>query len=195
MAYSIHTLSKLDQADVTFEEYSRRLKNLRLRSLQSDPDSWISAYESEVNQPNDFWWNRLKDSRAVHHILVKAGSDTDASNVQSALLAGEWLGFVVMIIPDAEDKSPEYLMSALYIDAQARGIGLGQRMVHQVLDTVKQHEAKVGEESPFCTASVRHGNDSALALYQKLGFRVINTDQIAEKEGRKYHTTEVRFDL
>jgi ribosomal protein S18 acetylase RimI-like enzyme len=195
MAHSVHTLPQVDPEESTFREYSRRLRDLRLKSLQSDPGSWISAYESEVNQPPEFWWNRLKEPRVIHHVLVKSDPEADPSDIHSALLAGEWLGFVVMIIPTAEDKSPEYSMSALYIDAQARGLGLGKRMVHKVIETVRQHKARAGEESPFCTTNVRHGNDSALTLYQKLGFRVIDADQIVEKEGRKYHTTEMRFDV
>lgn len=195
MAYSIYALPRLDQADATFREFSRRLKGLRLESLKADPDSWVSVYDSEVNQPDEFWWNRLKDSRAVHHILVKTTPEAGDADVQSTLLAGEWVGFVVIIIPDAENKSPEYLMSALYIDAQARGIGLGKQMVQQVIDTVRKHEVKAGHASPFCTASVRHGNNSALALYQKLGFRIVDADQIEEKEGRKYHATEIRYDV
>ncbi|KAK5053968.1 hypothetical protein LTR84_001930 [Exophiala bonariae] len=195
MAYSIHTLPKLDQADTTFQEFSRRLKNLRLQSLKADPDKWVSIYDSEVNQPDDFWWNRLQDSQAIHHILVKNTSESDGPDSKSVLLAGEWVGFVVIIVPDAENKSPEYLMNALYIDTQARGIGLGKRMVRQVIDTVRKHETKAGQAPPFCTASVRHGNDSALALYRKLGFRVVNADGIAEKEGRKYRTIEIRYDI
>lgn len=195
MAHSIHTLPNVAPEEVTFREYSQRLRTLRLKSLQADPGSWISTYESEVNQPPEFWWNRLKEPRAVHHVLVKNDPDTDSSDTNSALLSGEWLGFVVMLIPTAEDRSPEYEMSALYIDTQARGLGLGKRMVQKVIETVRQHKAEVGEESPSCVANVRHGNDSALRLYQHMGFRVIDADQIAEKEGRKYHTTEMRFDV
>jgi len=195
MAHSVYTLPKVGLEDSTFQEYSKRLRILRLKSLQADPDSWVSIYESEADQPPEFWWKRLREPRAVHHVLVRNDPSTDSSDTKSALLAGEWIGFVVMIIPGAEDRTPEYDMSALYIDAEARGLGLGKRMVQKVIDTVRQHETKVGEELPFCTASVRHGNESALGLYQKLGFRVINTDRIAEKEGRKYHTTDVRFDV
>ncbi|KEF56209.1 uncharacterized protein A1O9_07790, partial [Exophiala aquamarina CBS 119918] len=195
MPHSIYTLPKVDPKEATFREYSQRLRALRLKSLQADPGSWISAYESEVNQPPEFWWNRLKETRAIHHVLVKDDSEKVPCDIHSKLLAGEWLGFVVMIIPSAEDKTLEYEMSALYIDAQARGLGLGKRMVQKVIDTVRQHDAKVGEGSPFCVANVRHGNDSALSLYQHLGFLVIDADQIVEKEGKKYHTTEMRFDV
>jgi ribosomal protein S18 acetylase RimI-like enzyme len=55
--------------------------------------------------------------------------------------------------------------------------------------------ARVGREAGFCITDVRHGNDHALKLYQKLGFDITDRSKSTEKEGRTYYYTQLRLRL
>lgn len=201
-SFSIHTIPETASDKSTFFEYSSRLKKLRLESLKSDPDSWISVFESEVDQPPEFWFNRLSDPRAVHLVLVHDDPDSNSSSGEtSTLLESQWVGFVVIITPEndsaneAGQPSSEYIMSALYVDSDFRGRGLGRRLVQATIQTVRDDVLRATVASPVCITNVRHGNDHALRLYQKLGFEVIDSDHHGEKEGRPYKSTMLRINL
>lgn len=43
--------------------------------------------------------------------------------------------------------------------------------------------------------SVVHGNTTALKLYNKLGSQVTDEDEVEGKEGRTYHTTQLKMQL
>lgn len=185
----------------TLLEYSARLKALRLKSLKHDTGSFISKYESEVNEPPEFWLKRLTDPRAVHLVLCRHDSDDPSDTIQLTLLRSQWVGFVVIIAPDrnkdeaAAPTVPEWQMAALYVEAEVRGQSLGKRLVQATMDYIRNNSSSSAGSPPFCMTSVRHGNDLALQLYQKLGFRVVDANEQVEKEGRQYTATMLRIDL
>ncbi|KAJ9609918.1 hypothetical protein H2200_006247 [Cladophialophora chaetospira] len=197
-SFSIDVLPSPALNHDTLLQYSARLKALRLRSLKGDTKSFISKYESEVGQPEDFWLARLRNDRAVHLILAR--DSTESSDLE--LLQKQWVGFVVIVAPSrgnvkhtGQRSSAEWEMSALYIEPDVRGQGLGKRLVEATIDYIGKHGFKDEGETPVCLTSVRHGNDSALGLYQKLGFFVIEPNEHIEKEGRSYLATQLRFDF
>lgn len=116
-------------------------------------------------------------------------------------LENDLLGFVVIVGPDqsniskSSSASPEYLMSALFVDAEVRGCGLGKQLVQEAMMTVRKDALKNNLSAPFCTTGVRDGNDHALEMYQKLGFRIVFPDYQVVKEGRQYTSTVLRIDL
>ncbi|OAL23020.1 hypothetical protein AYO20_11082 [Fonsecaea nubica] len=197
-SFSVHTLPHPAQDHATFLEYSSRLKVLRLRSLKEDAKSFISSYESEASQPEEFWLNRLRDDHVTHLILLRH----DAQAKKSTLLEHQWVGFVVIVAPSPKavddsgrSSSAEWYMAALYVEPEVRGQGLGERLVQATIDHVRENSSRESGESPCCLTSVVHGNDNALNLYQKLGFRIIEPNQEVEKEGRKYLTTTLRMEV
>ena len=57
-------------------------------------------------------------------------------------------------------------------------------------------EARLQQCKPtYYTTSVLHGNENALELYQKLGFRIVEPNAHHEKEGREYLTTKLSIDF
>lgn len=202
VSFSVHSLPRPAPDHDTLVAWSARLKDLRLKSLKSDADSWISTYESEVGQPEEFWLSRLQATRACHLVLVRDGPPGHGIDTEALpLLQGDWVGFVVIIGPEPSNMgksgsaSSEYLMSALFIDAELRGYGLGKRLVQEAMTTVR-HDALMNKlTAPYCTTSVRHGNDHALKMYQKLGFRIVEPVSHGVKEGRQYTSTVLRTDL
>ncbi|EXJ85019.1 hypothetical protein A1O3_05694 [Capronia epimyces CBS 606.96] len=200
--FSIRTLPNPAPSHDALLEYSSRLQALRLRSLKQDPSSFISTYENEVDQPQEFWLQRILDPKAIHLVVVRNDPEYDALDKESGgLMKGEWVGFVVIIAPDWDEgenqghESPPYLMAALYVTSDCRGLGLGKRLVQATLDTVKQAGSVKNVTSRSCITHVRHGNKQALALYQKMGFQAINPNEHTEKEGRTYNVTTLRIDL
>ncbi|KIW95384.1 uncharacterized protein Z519_03968 [Cladophialophora bantiana CBS 173.52] len=196
--FSIHTLPSPALDHNTLLEYSSRLKALRLRSLKEDAKSFISRYESEVAEPEEFWLDRLRDDRATHLILVRH----NALAQESTLLGHQWVGFVVIIAPNRKkvdeagrSSSAEWHMAALYVEPEVRDQGLGKRLVRATIDYIRTNSSSEHDESPCCLTSVVHGNDNALDLYQRLGFRIIHPNEEVEKEGRKYLATTLRMEV
>ena len=190
----------------TLLEFASRLKALRLQTLKEDPRSWISLHEREADQPQEFWLSRVKDSSATHLVLVSFDSSHDASEGgTAALLQGEWVGFVVILAPEphqndtanhVETTSSEYLMASVSVRSDVRGQGLGKRLVQAAIQTARNNALEMHTLSSSClTANVRHGNDHALQLYQKLGFRIVDPEYHGEKEGRPYTSNILRVDL
>lgn len=177
----------------TLLEYSARFKTLRLRSLKEDSTSFSSKYESEVNQPQEFWLNRLTDDRAVHLVLTRELTGvSDAS-----LLQKQWVGLVVVVetVRATAISSSEWFMAAVYIEPEVRGQGLGKRLVQATIDHVKAHAPREGGMSLRINTSVLHGNNNALELYQRLGFHVIDPNERIEKEGTESLATKLSMEL
>ncbi|KAJ9638714.1 hypothetical protein H2204_004190 [Knufia peltigerae] len=203
-SFSIRVLPTTPHGDQDVE-YALRLKTLRLKTLQEDPGSWISLYKDEVDQPQDFWVSRLRDPRAIHLVIVRHDSSQDNVDESTAMLSqGDWVGLVVIITPELdhgdgvdekEQTSSEFLMAAVSVHSGHRGHGLGGRLVQKAIETSRDFALERKITSPYLTAHVRSGNDSALKLYQKLGFRIVQPEYHGEKNGMLYTSTVVRVDL
>ncbi|EHY55496.1 hypothetical protein HRR83_008926 [Exophiala dermatitidis] len=197
--FSIVTLPTPAPDHNTLLEYSSRLKELRLKSLKQDPDSFISNYASECDKPQEFWLDRLSESGVTHLVVVRRDPNATKLGNDSSLLDGQWVGFAVLTTPDGDPSEdiahdpPEYNLMALYIDSDFRGQGLGKRLVQASIDTIRSHRAANGRASAACLITVRHGNDQALALYQKMGFSIIEPNDQIEKDGRIYPSTVLRL--
>ncbi|KAL2423419.1 hypothetical protein ABEF95_008480 [Exophiala dermatitidis] len=197
--FSIVTLPTPAPDHNTLLEYSSRLKELRLKSLRQDPDSFISNYASESQQPQEFWLDRLSESGVTHLVVVRRDPGTAKLDNDSNLLDGQWVGFAVLLTPDRDASEdidhdpPEYNLMALYIDSDFRGQGLGKRLVQASVDTIRSHRAANDRVSAPCIITVRHGNDQALALYQKMGFSIIEPNDPIEKDGRIYASTVLKL--
>jgi ribosomal protein S18 acetylase RimI-like enzyme len=61
--------------------------------------------------------------------------------------------------------------------------------------TIREQSRKAGTDNAICVTNVVHGNTTALKLYNKLGFQVTDEDEVEGKEGRTYHTTQLKMQL
>ncbi|KIW67679.1 hypothetical protein PV04_06911 [Phialophora macrospora] len=195
-SFSIDLLPNPAPDPDTLLEYSARFKKLRLRSLKEDPKSFVSKYENEVDQQQDFWLNRLTADRVVHLVLAREAG----ANPNKDLLEKQWVGFVVISAGPSDQvgdsSSPaEWYMAAVYIEPEVRGQGLGKRLVQATIDYIKDHAPTEDSKPVCCFTSVRHGNDNALELYQKLGFRIIDPNKHIEKDGKEYLVTDLKIDF
>lgn len=94
---SLHLIPRDAKSDSEWEKYCGRQKALRLRSLQHDPGSFVSRYESEVKEPMSFWVGRLKEPTAWTVVMIR-GPEQAPEDEQVLLREDvEWVGFCVMI--------------------------------------------------------------------------------------------------
>lgn len=207
---SCHLIPKdVPEDSPLWEKYAFRVRALRLDSLKMDPDSFISRYESEVKQPIEFSIGRLAERNAWSVVLLRTPNQ-EAAREPEVLLKDDtdYVGFCVMI--DIRSESPsmakregvdnsaqdaDWFMAAVYVDRSVRGIGAGKKMISFGLDVIRRVTKETGGDSAICVTSVVHGNTVALETYKKLGFKVTKEDEVEEKEGRSYHTTQLKMSL
>jgi ribosomal protein S18 acetylase RimI-like enzyme len=122
------------------------LKSIRLRSLAEDPHAFGSAFKDEAARPDGFWrdWaGGTAGSRSLAMLLAYA----------DGTLAG---------IGGGKGDGEEAEVIAMWVDPTFRGLGIGQRLL-------------AGIEGVFAAQSyslwVNAGNQAAIALYSRSGFR------------------------
>ena len=86
-------------------------------------------------------------------------------------------------------------MAAVWLVPELRGQGAGKRLVKYGIEMARAQNAKDGTKGSTIKTDVVQGNDNALELYKRLGFEVVNTNAIHEKEGRKYKCVELQLVL
>jgi RimJ/RimL family protein N-acetyltransferase len=127
------------------------LRDLRLRALQADPDSFGSSYEREVDRPADAWerW-ALESSTGYQQCLFVAESD------------GHWVGIAGAYMPAEEPGSRE--LFGMWVAPAARAAGVGTELVQSVLDW----SIRGGAEE--IRLWVVESNRVAGRLYERAGF-------------------------
>lgn len=119
---SLHVLPRAPKPDSEWEEYSVHQRKLRLRSLQEDTASFISRYESEVNEPMSFWVNRLKEPAAWTIVMVRGPEDLPVDEDEVLLREDvEWVAFCVMI--DARETNQVLETVSISFELTALGHG------------------------------------------------------------------------
>ncbi len=129
-------------------------RQLRLEALRTAPEAFGSTYADALDVDEDHWrgW-----------IAVAA--------TWQARRDGMPLGMVTLWLPPA-DGVPEGeqvlpFLIQMFVTAEARGQGIGRRLVEVAL----AHARERGHRQ--VVLDVRAGNDAAVRLYQRCGFRVI----------------------
>jgi large subunit ribosomal protein L10Ae len=179
-----------------------KLKMLRLKSLQENPEAFSSTYAEEVKFSNEVWEKRMTNPLAVHLIAVGGSSKTESDipiEEMSALLSGEWLGVLVLIGPkedetvnlrpsrspgetpssmatlstttDREHASvPVYELNGVFVVTEARGLGLGKKLVDTVTELGISSAKSLGFREVRLRVRVDTGNRPARMLYRSGGY-------------------------
>lgn len=122
-----------------------RVRTLRLAALRDSPAAFTSTFEREVSQPIGFWEDRLR--RALTLLIQSGGVDMGMLTVAALEAPGDRAFYGLWVAPDA------------------RGEGLGGRLVAAGLDAAWSAGAQ------RVVLSVTAGNEAAMALYGRHGFR------------------------
>jgi ribosomal protein S18 acetylase RimI-like enzyme len=131
------------------------LRDLRVRMLEDAPDAFTITADAERNRTLAWWRDRLVSSCADPHRLplVAELDEEDDRPVGSAL---------GVIDPFERTLAHVY---ALWVEPEARRRGVATALIDAIFDWARDQGAKVAE------LSVTIGNDGAVTLYERAGFR------------------------
>ncbi len=157
---------RLDLATYRPARSRRRAFFIRRLANETDAEAVNVIYQSRnmVPVPPDFFW-RNRDARALI-VLVAEDAET-----------GEILGSVMGVDHIRAFNDPERGSSlwCLAVAPQAPHAGVGESLVRRLAEHFKARGAA------FMDLSVLHDNESAIALYEKLGFKRVPVFSVKHK--------------
>jgi ribosomal protein S18 acetylase RimI-like enzyme len=147
---------RLDLA--TYRASRRKPRGFFVRRLASEEDAEavnrIYAQHHMVPVPPNFFWSN-RDSRALTYLVAEDE------------VTGDVIGTVTGVSHFRAFNDPERGSSlwCLAVDPQAGQPGIGEALVRRLAEHMKARRAA------YLDLSVLHDNETAIALYEKLGFR------------------------
>ena len=131
---------------------AERLREIRLRSLATDPEAFGATFEGDASRPAD-WWQRgaSRSERGGQRTFVIVDEDD------------RWLG-MALVRPD--DESPgDAVINAMWVAPEARRQGMGRALLEACVDWAREHRFRA------VNLAVRTVNAPARAAYAAAGFR------------------------
>jgi ribosomal protein S18 acetylase RimI-like enzyme len=211
--FTIVTMPTRYKDDVLLQRSVNKYRELRLRSLKSDPESFSSTFASESGRPVNFWTNRMLRPGARHLLAVELNNYSSAPSVADepqAVLESEWVGMLVLLGPSSvandstpgktllrgrlvEDNTDEnteivasaYHMAGFYVAPEHRGHGIGGALIQTAMEVIANDRVK----KAICTVGASHTNLVVLRLFKRMGFEEVAEDQLDAIDGR--HLTEI----
>jgi GNAT superfamily N-acetyltransferase len=149
-----------------------RLRALRLRALADAPTAFGSTLAREQAYSDELWRERAAGA--------SAGCDRATFVAEREQ---QWLGLATGIARADDGQSIGPLLVGMFVDAAVRRLGVGAELIEAVASWAK---ACGGTRMALWVTS---GNDPAVALYQRCGFRptgttrpLAHTPTLAERE-------------
>jgi ribosomal protein S18 acetylase RimI-like enzyme len=128
-------------------------KDFRLGALQSeDALAFGSSYNNEKDRTEEDWRGRLKDN--PERFFLGAFSD-------GMMVSGGGVYF--------NKERNEWIIVGIYTRPEYRRRGLSQKIIEAILDQLNSRDIEK------VALMVNTKQDSAVGLYQKLGFKIIDT--------------------
>jgi len=211
--FTIVTIPKQFNDDALLRKYIDKYRELRLRSLKSDPDAFSSTFADESKETFEFWKGRMLVPKARHFMAVRsnnASNPASKSDYPHAVLETEWVGTLVLLGPRAvarDDESPwktfargrfveddaeansesvasAYHLAGLYIAPETRGQGLGSFLVHTAMEVIAHDRQKMYNASAICTVGTSHTNLVVRRLFKTTGFVEVAEELCNTTDGR-----------
>jgi RimJ/RimL family protein N-acetyltransferase len=130
---------------------ARRLREIRLRALATDPAAYSSTYARELERPDSWWEGGAQRSEdGVERRFVAVADD------------GEWVG-LALVRPD-EDSPGDAVINAMWVAPEARGRGVGRALCEACVAWAAEHGF------PAVNLDAKIDNAAAIALYLAVGF-------------------------
>lgn len=146
----------------------RRLKNLRLSALRDSPQLFLATYDDEFTFSSAHW--RAEFDRGTWHACRVSGNWV-------SLLGVTW-----------EESAPheERFLEYMWVSPFFRRCGIAQEMLTVVLGRLKSSGVRT------VNLWVLDGNDAALMLYERIGFRrTWDKQDIKSRPGRSEERMEL----
>ncbi|WAO91844.1 N-acetyltransferase domain-containing protein [Fusarium falciforme] len=172
----------------SIEESARLYRDLRLKALQTSPESFSSTYEIESAFTEDDWIKRLLEGDRENFVCAATSREADSTS------SVEWVGQLTIrgpvsrndyVLPEAsgqtapglDEDEERWQMLSLFNLPEHRGKGLGQKLCQEAL----RHLQKT-RKSPniLVRLMVKPQNTVTVHLYEKLGFETVGKCTLAE---------------
>ncbi|MEN1970494.1 GNAT family N-acetyltransferase [Lentibacillus sp. N15] len=154
-------IRKLKENDV--EQYLE----LRLESLQKNPEAFATSYEEEKEQPVELYKNRLKEQ--------------GLSITFGAFENSQLIGIITIVRENKQKLIHRANIVSTYVIPQKRGCGIGKKLLVQAM---KEAQSMEGIEQLYLTVASK--NQVAKHLYKSVGFDCFGTDRKALKFQHAY---------
>ena len=151
------TLRRLSPEDAAL------FREIRLEGLARDPDAFSSTFEEEGAKPLSFFAGRLA-----------------SSTVFSAFRGPDSLGVAGFYVQPGPKHRHKGTLWGMYVRPQARGGGVGARLVEAVIDHARAHVELI-------ELTVVSENAAARRLYRRCGFEEYGLEKRAAKYRGRYH--------
>ncbi|KWV56612.1 hypothetical protein AS156_04250 [Bradyrhizobium macuxiense] len=139
-------------------------RDIRLEALQSSPEAFASALETESAYPVGWFAARLEGGAVM----------------LGAFRGGELAGTLGFVRGDGPKRQHKGALVGMYVRPAARHAGVGRRLVDAALDLAVQSVELV-------QLAVVKGNEPAHRLYQSVGFVEYGLERHALKIDGRYH--------
>jgi len=138
-------------------------RDIRLEALKVNSEAFGSTFEIENAHDLSWFFDRL-------------GSST----VLGAFLDAELVGTVGFAIQQGQKQAHKGMLWGMYVRADARGIGVGRRLVEAALDLARQRVELI-------QLTVVRENEQARRLYASLGFLDYGLEKNSLKQDGGYY--------
>ncbi|KAJ3541908.1 hypothetical protein NM208_g4374 [Fusarium decemcellulare] len=183
-SYSFFHVPKTDSVKTMAGQY----RDLRLKALQTSPQSFSSTYEIESAFTEQDWSSRLLEDDRENFICAATPIDPTTNS------PAEWIGQLTIrgpasrkdfTLPEAsgqpallsDDEEERWQMLSLFTLPDHRGQGLGQKLCQEALFYLQRHRST---PTVLVRLMVKPQNTATVHLYQKLGFETVGKCTLAE---------------
>lgn len=165
----------LNSTQVNWLDY----KNLRLKALKEEPQSFGSSYEDHKDNTDSEWQQRLEE--------YKQGKKAWMFFAEKS---GKLIGMVGGWQEETDIQQGIVNIMGMYVVPEYRGKGISKLLLHTLLEELKKNTSikKV-------TLTVNTSKTSAFNLYKNLGFVEIEKKMEKMGDGVEYEVVEMEKKL
>jgi ribosomal protein S18 acetylase RimI-like enzyme len=139
-------------------EDADKYREIRLKGLETDPQSFGSTYEEEAIKDEEYWKERLLNPKRTFYVAEEGDK------------------FISTATSNNYDENI-WSIQAVYTLPEFRGKGLSETLIRKLIDEAGQKGAKL------ITLGVNQKNSNAISLYEKLGFKIVREKIKEAKDG------------
>lgn len=134
---------------------------LMLHAYAATPDAFTSTAEERAALPDGWWMQRLADPKGLSVALGARHED-------------RLVGTTTIEFSARRKTQHKAHLIGMFVHASCRGLGAGRQLVEAALAVAR---ARAGIR--LVTLTVTEGNEAAIALYTRCGFRAFGTEPMA----------------